>query len=321
MNKKLSRILKISIPLLLGIFLVWYSLSNATPAEREQLWNSIKEADKFWIIVSFILGTLSHISRAYRWKYLLEPMGYHPPLGNRFMAVMAAYLANFGIPRSGEVLRAVTLSTYNDVPFEKGFGTIISERVADLLILMLIIGAALILQTDNLMSYLESQNINPFNTFLFFISLVGIAIIGLNIVRRSNWLPFKKIKAMAKGLLEGMKSILKMRQKWAFIAHTVFIWTMYVLMFYVIKLSLPETTNTPAGIIMAAFVVGSFAVSATNGGIGVYPLAVAGILIFFGIESHAAEAFGWISWATQTFVVVLFGGLSFIFLPVLNTRK
>lgn len=305
----------------MGIFLVWYSLGNATQAEREQLWNSIKEADKLWIIVSFLLGTLSHISRAYRWKYLLEPMGYNSSLSNRFMAVMAAYLANFGIPRSGEVLRAVTLSTYNGIPFEKGFGTIISERVADLLILMLIIGAALLLQTDNLMSYLESQNINPFNTFIIFLSLVGIGILGLNIVRRSNWLPFKKIKALAKGLLEGMRSILNMKQKWAFIAHTVFIWTMYVLMFYVIKLSLPETSDTPAGIIMAAFVVGSFAVSATNGGIGVYPLAVAGILIFFGVENHAAEAFGWISWATQTCVVVLFGGLSFIFLPVLNTRK
>ncbi|SDR84554.1 lysylphosphatidylglycerol synthase transmembrane domain-containing protein [Christiangramia echinicola] len=313
--------MKIFIPLFLGIFLIWYSLKSSTPQEREQLWQSILDANKFWILVSFLLGTISHFSRAYRWKYMLEPMGYKSSQANRFMAVMAAYLANFGIPRSGEVLRAVTLSTYEDVPFEKGFGTIISERVADLLILMLIIGVALVFQTNELLAYLQDQNINPLNTFFIFLGLVGIIILGLNIVRRSTWLPFQKLKNLAKGLLEGMKSILKMKQKWAFIFHTVFIWTLYLLMFFVIQLSIPETANTPVGIIMAAFVVGSFAVSATNGGIGVYPLAVGGVLMFFGIQEHAAEAFGWISWATQTAVVLLFGGLSFIFLPLLNNRK
>ncbi|MCB7482177.1 lysylphosphatidylglycerol synthase transmembrane domain-containing protein [Christiangramia sediminis] len=321
MKKKFIRILKISIPLFLGIFLIWYSLKSSTAQERENLWQSIIDANKFWIFVSFILGTVSHFSRAYRWKFMLEPMGYKSSQANRFMAVMVAYLANFGIPRSGEVLRAVTLSTYENVPFEKGFGTIISERVADLLILMLIIGVALILQTDDLLAYLSDQNIKPLNTFLIFLGLVVFIIIGLNIIRRSSWLPFKKIKKLAKGLLEGMRSILKMEQKWAFIFHTIFIWTMYLIMFFVIKLSIPETANTPIGIIMAAFVVGSFAVSATNGGIGVYPLAVGGVLIFFGIQNHAAEAFGWISWATQTFVVLLFGGLSFILLPFLNNRK
>ena len=321
MKKKITKILKISIPLFLGIFLIWYSLKSSTQTERENIWQSIVEANKFWIIVSFLLGTISHFSRAYRWKFMLEPMGYKSSQANRFMAVMAAYLANFGIPRSGEVLRAVTLSTYEDVPFEKGFGTIISERVADLLILMLIVAIAIIFQTNDLLAYLQDQNINPFITFFIFLGLVGIIILGLIIVRRSNWKPFKKIRKLAKGLLEGMKSILKMKQKWAFIFHTVFIWGLYLLMFFVIQYSIPETANTPAGIIMAAFVVGSFAVSATNGGIGVYPLAVGGVLIFFGVQSHAAEAFGWISWATQTAVVLLFGGLSFILLPLLNNRK
>ena len=237
------------------------------------------------------------------------------------MAVMVAYLANFGIPRSGEVLRAVTLSSYEDVPFEKGFGTIISERVADLFILIFIVLISLMLQTDDLLNYLQQQNINPFNTFLIFLGLVGIIILGLNIVKRSKLKIFQKIRNLAKGLLEGMRSILHMKRKWAFLGHTVFIWTMYVSMFYVIKFCLPETATVAPGIIMAAFVVGSFAVSATNGGIGVYPLAVAGILIFFGVQDHAAEAFGWISWSTQTLVVLIFGGLSFILLPVLNNRK
>jgi glycosyltransferase 2 family protein len=252
---------------------------------------------------------------------MLEPMGYQSSLSNRFMAVMVAYLANFGIPRSGEVLRAATLTNYENIPFEKGFGTIISERVADLLILMLIIGITVVLQTDELLGYLNAQNIKPLNTLLFFIGLVITFIIGLTVIKRSNWLPFQKIRKLAKGLLEGMKSILQMKQKWAFLLHTAFIWTMYVFMFSLIQFSIPESANLPFGVIMAAFVVGSFAVSATNGGIGVYPLAVGGVLIFFGVEDHAAEAFGWISWVTQTAVVVIFGGLSFILLPLLNNRK
>lgn len=313
--------MKISIPLFLGIFLVWYSLESSTAEERASLWQSIVDANKFWIAISFVLGTLSHFSRAYRWKYMLEPMGYQTSLPNRFMAVMVAYLANFGIPRSGEVLRAATLTTYEKVPFEKGFGTIISERVADLLILMLIIGAALILQTDDLLGYLDEQNIKPVNTLLIFLALIAFGIVVLTMIKKSQWAPFKKIKKLATGLLEGMKSVLNMRHKWAFIGHTIFIWSMYLCMFFVIKLSLPETAAATPGTILAAFVVGSFAVSATNGGIGVYPLAVGGILIFFGIESSAAEAFGWISWATQTAVVLLFGGLSFILLPLFNNRK
>lgn len=313
--------MKISIPLFLGIFLIWYSLKSSTPEERERLWQSILDANKFWILVSFILGTLSHFSRAYRWKFMLEPLGYKSSLANRFMAVMVAYLANFGIPRSGEVLRAATLSTYEGVPFEKGFGTIISERVADLLILMLIIGATIFLQTDDLIGYLQNQNIKPLNTFLIFLGLITAGVIGLLVIKRSTWAPFQKIRKLARGLLDGMKSILYMKQKWAFIFHTLFIWSLYLVMFYVIKLSIPETADAALGTIMAAFVVGSFAVSATNGGIGVYPLAVAGVLLFFGVQENGAEAFGWISWATQTFVVLLFGGLSFILLPLLNNRK
>ncbi|AVR44536.1 TIGR00374 family protein [Christiangramia fulva] len=321
MRKKTTRILKIFIPLFLGIFLIWYSLGTATPQERAEIWSSIKQADKSWIIISFFLGALSHLSRAYRWKYLLEPMGYTSRLSNRFMAVMVAYLANFGIPRSGEVLRAVSLSSYEKVPFEKGFGTIISERVADLLILMLIVVLAISFKTETLLTYLQEQHINPLNTFLIFLMLLAIMVIALNFVRRSSWPPFQKLKKIAKGLLEGMRSILRMKHKWKFIFHTVFIWTMYVLMFFVISQSLPETANVGSGTLLAAFIVGSFAVSATNGGLGVYPLAVGGILIFFGIEEHAAEAFGWISWTTQTFVVLIFGGLSFILLPILNNRK
>lgn len=237
------------------------------------------------------------------------------------MAVMVAYLANFGIPRSGEVLRGVTLSSYEKIPFEKAFGTIISERIADFIMLLLVIGIAMILQTEYLLTYFEENNINPFLTIAILLGLLAVGIFFLKLIRRSKHGVILKVKAFAKGLLEGMRSILKMKNKKAFIFHTVFIWVMYVLMFYVLVFTVPETAAMPFGVVMMAFVVGSFAISATNGGIGVYPIAIGASLMLFGISKESGEAFGWITWGTQTLLVILVGGFSFLFLPIYNRQK
>lgn len=320
MNKKLIKILKIILPLSLGVFLIWYSLKNATVQEREQLLENITQAHPGFIMLSVLFGLLSHLSRAYRWKFLLEPMGYKPRFQNSFMAVMVGYLANFGIPRSGEVLRGVTVSSYEQIPFEKAFGTIISERIADFLMLLLVIGLTLILQTEYLLAYFDQNNINPFFTIamLFVIVLVGVII--LKQIQKAESGILLKVKEFAKGLLEGMRSIFRMKNKGAFLFHTVFIWVMYVLMFYILIFTVPETSGMSFGVVMVAFVVGSFAISATNGGIGVYPIAIGASLMLFGISKEGGEAFGWITWGTQTLLVIIVGGFSFLFLPVFNRR-
>lgn len=309
------------LPLMLGVFLIWYSLKNATPLEREQLLENIISANPAWILLSLLFGLLAHISRAYRWKFLLQPMGYKPRFLNSFMAVMAGYLANFGIPRSGEVLRGATLSTYEDVPFEKAFGTIISERIADFIMLLIIIGSALILQSEFLLTYFRENNINPLLTLAILLSAFGIIVVILKQIQKAKSGILLKIKKFAIGLLEGMRSILKMEKKGAFIFHTVFIWIMYILMFYILVFAIPETADLPFGVVMVAFVVGSFAISATNGGIGVYPIAIGACLMLFGISKQGGEAFGWITWGTQTLLVIVTGGLSFLFLPLYNDKK
>lgn len=306
---------------MLGVFLIWYSLKNATPLEREQLLENIISANPVWIMLSVLFGLLSHVSRAYRWKFLLQPMGYKPRFLNSFMAVMVGYLANFGIPRSGEVLRGATISTYENVPFEKAFGTIISERIADFIMLLIIIGSALILQYDFLLTYFNENEINPLLTLTILLIALGGIIIVLKLIQRAQSGFFLKIKKFAIGLLEGMRSILTMEKKGAFLFHTVFIWIMYVLMFYVLIFTVPETSSLPFGVVMVAFVVGSFAISATNGGIGVYPVAIGACLMLFGISKQGGEAFGWITWGTQTLLVIITGGLSFLFLPLYNGKK
>lgn len=321
MKKRLPRILKTVLPLSLGIFLIWYSIGTATPEERLALWQNIKLADPFWIILSIIFGALSHLSRAYRWKYLLEPLGYKPRLSNSFMAVMGGYLANFGIPRSGEVLRGATISTYEKIPFDKAFGTIVSERIADLLMLLLIVSVGLLFQAQNLLDYFEANNINPLLTLMILFGLMLLGVIGLLFIRRLDHPLVHKLNEFARGLLEGMKSILQMKNKAPFIFHTLFIWIMYMLMFYVVKFTIPETYSLSIAAVLAAFIVGSFAISTTNGGIGVYPIAMGAVLLLFGINQQAGEAFGWIVWGAQTVVVLVLGGLSLLLLPILNQKK
>ncbi|MBT8322115.1 MAG: flippase-like domain-containing protein, partial [Eudoraea sp.] len=259
MNKKLVRFLKIILPIALGLFLVWYSYAITSETDRQQILKYTREADPFWVGISIVIGMLSHISRAIRWNYLLAPLGYRPRIMNNILIILMAYFTNLGIPRSGEVLRATALASYENVPFQKGFGTIVTERVIDLLMLFLIILAALFSQTDVIMGYLKDHGIGMGATLL----VVGVGIMGmflfLAFMRRSTSRFAIRVKEFVKGLLDGLLSIFRMEKKWPFVLHTFFIWGAYVLMFWVIKYTVIETIPLSFGEILVAFVAGAFA--------------------------------------------------------------
>ncbi|WP_378179550.1 YbhN family protein [Aquimarina sp. SS2-1] len=323
MNPKILKFLKIILPFLLGVFLIWYFLSSATPEYRQELLRNIKNADPFWVTISLLLGILSHLSRAYRWKFLVKPLGFDPKFYNSFMAVMAGYLANLGVPRSGEILRGFTITTYEKIPFEKAFGTIVSERITDLIMLILVTSAAGILQTEYLLNFLEEKNINPLVTLAIILFLILIGFLGLKILQKSSNKWIVKIRNFGMGLLEGMKSIFTMKQKSAFLFHTLLIWFLYVSMFNVIKFAVPNLSDASLGVILVAFVVGSFSMSTTNGGIGIlpFPIVVGAVFVFFGYNKSDGEAFGWILWGSQTAINIIVGALSFLFLPILNREN
>lgn len=311
------------LPIALGVFLIWYSISKLTPSDIQSIKTSFKTANYIWVLVSLLLGALSHLSRAYRWKFLLEPLGYKPRFANSIMAVLIAYLLNLFIPRSGEIARAASVKKYENIPFEKAIGTIVAERVADVIMLLIIIGVAFSLQTELIGSYIfkNSEGSNVYSKLFMFI---GLPLIGLGLYwyfKNSKNLIIIKIISFISGLIEGVISILKMRKKWEFIFHTLFIWLMYVLMFYSVTFALPETTNLPFGAIIVGFVLGSLSMALTNGGLGTYPVFVAGALVLYKIEMNPALAFGWIMWTAQTIMIVLFGGLSFLMLPIYNKTK
>ena len=321
MNTKIIKVLKIILPLSLGVFLIWYSLDSATEKEKEDLIHYISNANLGWIILSICLGLISHLSRAYRWNYLLKPLGYSIGLSNSFMAVMAGYLANLGVPRSGELIRAGLVSSYEDVPFKKSFGTIISERVVDLIMLCLIIAITLIFESETLLSYLGDKLANPIITVGFLIIGILIGVVSLKLLKKSSN-PFAvRVRNFGEGLLEGIKSIYKLENRLGFIFHTIFIWFLYVVMFYVIKFTVPGGSEIGMGAILVTFVAGSLAISLTNGGIGVFPIAISVVLLLYNIDKSIGLAYGWILWGSQTAITIIFGALSFLFLPVLNRNK
>lgn len=313
----MKRILKIALPIVLGFFLVWYSLSKVSISE---LLEHAKNANYWWILLGMTAGLLSHMSRAYRWNYLLNPLGYNIKFANSFMSVFAAYLINYTIPRAGEVARATIITNYEQVPFEKGFGTIVAERVADTLVMLLIIGITLLIQFDFIYTFFAEK----FNIQTLAISMLVLVIIigvGYRVLKTGNSPLLIKIKDFIKGLVEGFTSIFKMKHKWAFIAHTLFIWVMYIVMFYLTTFAIKGIQPVAFGAILIGFISGAFSIAATNGGIGSYPLAIYAAFSLFGISEGTSMAFGWIMWASQTLMLIIFGGVSLLYLPIYNKAK
>lgn len=317
----LTKWLKIIAPLALGIFFVWYSLANTTAEERANIWLNIKNANLIWVFVSMFLGFLSHLIRANRWILLLKPLNNKPKLHNCFFAVMFGYLANLGIPRSGEFLRGATYAGYTNLSFEQSFGTIITERLIDFIMLFSIIGITFLLQADELIYYLEVNNINPLYTLIYLIVGLILLIIFTRLLKLTQNKLILKARNFLLGLTQGVKSVFQLKQKWWFLVQTFAIWILYIAMFWVIKFAIPGTYELSFGAAMVGFVAGSFAMSLTSGGIGLYPLAIASVYKLFDIPLEVGQAFGWILWTAQTLLVVILGSISALLLPVVNKNN
>ncbi len=316
MSLSVKKILKIILPLALGGFLVWYMFTKIPP---QDLLEYFKNANYWWIALGLFFGILSHLSRAYRWKFLLEPMGYKPRFVNSTLAVLIAYLVNLLLPRAGEVSRAAVMSSYENIPFEKGFGTIVAERMADLIMMLIIISITLFFQFDFIFELL-TKNFDPTKIAL----ILGAVILGFFVfsryVKKAKSGIGLKIKNFILSLSEGVTSIFKMKQRAAFIFHTIFIWVMYIAMFWA-TIPAIEGLHVLIGGVLVGFIAGGFSIAATNGGFGLYPVAVAGAFTLFGVAEKPALAFGSVMWSAQTLMILIFGALSFLLLPIYNKNK
>lgn len=318
----MKKALRIILPLLVGAAILYYYISGFTDQQLKDIFESIKHADFKWLFLSLFLGLMSHIIRAYRWDYLLETLDYHPRKGNLILTVGLSYLLNLAVPRAGEIGRAASLAKYEKgIQFDKAFGTIVAERMADIVFLLLFILLAFLLQFDFIFEMVAP--LLPKNPILLggeLLLVIGLFYLFIKWLRKSNNAFVIKIRNFVEGLLQGMTSILKMPHKWWFILQTAMIWFLYVAMFWVVLWAFPETENLGLDAVLVAFIAGSIAMVISNGGFGVYPVFVAEALLLYGISKEIGTAFGLLMWVSQTLLVVVFGFVCMVWLPIYNKR-
>lgn len=317
---KTTKWIKLLLPLFVGVFLMWWIYKKFTPEQLEKIRFHFQDANYGYVYLSVLFGFLSHLSRAWRWNYLLQPLGYTSRFYNNVLAVGISYLMNIFIPRSGEVSRALAIKKYERIPFEKAFGTIVAERAVDTVILLVFVFLAFSVQYTALKDFVIHY-IDPTKIIIILGVLLVTLLAVMVYVKRSDSVLSKKIKVFIAGFKEGIFAVLNIKKTGLFIAHTVFIWLMYLAMFYVTTFALRETATISFSAVLTGFVVGSFAIAFTNGGFAYYPIFIAQILLLFDIPYETGTAFGWIVWTAQFVMILVFGGISFILLPVLNRKN
>ncbi len=323
-------ILQFIVLLAIATFLIWLSL-RAVADKKEQIINAFKNADYFWIIASMLMAFLSHFLRAYRWNHLLKPLGYQIKLINSNCHVFVGYLANYGIPRMGEVSRCTLAAKYDKVPFEIAFGTVITERVIDFMLFIIIFFISLFAQFSELSGLANEYIFDKLKVKFSNISqqpakliglLAGLAlVVVLYLVLRKKIVGLLKGKLgnMLKGFGKGIASIKDMKNPFAFVALSFGIWACYLLSLYCSMLALKGTADLGLGAALVLLLFGTFGVIFSPGGLGAYPAIVGGILIStYHVDMVWAFAMPWLSWTSQFILILLFGLLAFIVLPLYN---
>lgn len=331
-SKRLISILKIFVPLGIGIYLLWRFYTAMDATTKDVFFKAIKEANYFWIVLSMILGFCSHLARAYRWKYMLDPLGFKPKFWHRYHALMIGYLVNLLIPRAGEATRGALLYQTDRIPFAKSFGTIITERILDLLVLGFILILAITLSFDDLMSVKEiivsgaTDKGSTESTQWILHLFISLAIGGV-LLFFILWLKVatfrEKVNHFLNGLKHGILSIFKSKEGFKFILYTLLIWVLYLTFFALSFLAFDQTKNFPINGILIGFIAGTFGMAFTNGGIGAYPYLVGIVVIYFtssNLITHEetegiGKALGMVIWLSQTVLIIILGLISLLLLP------
>lgn len=310
--------LKNLLPIFVGVFCIYYSFKDISFSEFKEYFTKI---NYLWVFVGIFLGALSHISRSYRWKFLIEPLGYKLGFINSVLTVFSAYLINYTVPRAGDIARGTMISKYENIPFEKAIGTIVAERAVDVLCILIIILIGLIIEFDKISNKLiDFVEESDFSTVLLSVLIAVIVTATVYfVIKRFKF--YKKIKSFLSGLIDGITIIFKMKNRNQFIFHSIFIWLMYVLMFYITSKAFVDLNQVTFFQLTISFTLAALSIMLSNGGIGIYPLAVEESLGWYGVQSATGLAFGWVMWLSQTLMVVIFGGLSLFVLPFINRSK
>lgn len=327
MKGKIISVVKYIFFLGVGIFLVWWQFDKMSVVQRTQFYESLGSAN-YWLLFPIIISVLlGHISRAVRWKILMEPLGYNPSTTNTFYAVMAGYLANTFVPRAGEILKCSLINRYEKIPVNKLIGSILVEKAFDLVCYLIFIVLTILVQVKFLGGYLKQKytetsfesNLSTWMKLVFIIVMTILTVIFI------KWL-FKKfaehrhiktMKGFHIGLKEGFIAIGKLKKKGWFLFHTFFIWLMYLLQVYIGFSALSATSHLGMVEAFSVLSLGTLGMLVSPGGIGAFPLAVQEVLLIYNVDN---VSFGWLIWGVSTLIVIV-GGLLSLGLILYKNKK
>lgn len=329
--KQLLTILKYALLLSLSGLLMWYAVRGQ---DLSRIGEYMRSADYSWLLVTMVLSALGYLSRAYRWKMQLDPTGHNASYWDVYHAMMVGYLANMVLPRMGEVIRCSVLRRSSGVPVQVALGTVIAERVIDVLVLLGLLGATLLLEFDKFWSFVMSLLTDNYQSFAEHqTTLAAIAAITLLLLLIVSYALFKnleklrqnaffnRIVTLARGLLSGIFSVLKLENKGVFLLHTAFTWLVYYLMDYLAFFAFPATYDLGMTAALAVLTFGAFGMAApVSGGIGVFHVLVQATLLVYGVSKEAGIAYALVVHGSQTLLVVLMGGISFVLSMVKTGR-
>ncbi|MGZ4090336.1 MAG: lysylphosphatidylglycerol synthase transmembrane domain-containing protein, partial [Bacteroidia bacterium] len=305
-----------------------------TPTQQAEIFYAFETADYFWVIVSIIIAFFSHFFRAFRWNYLLQPLGQKTKLVNANCYVLVGYLANYGIPRMGEISRCTLATKYDKVPFEIALGTVITERIVDFILFLIIFVLTLLVQFSELIGLANKWIFDPLQTKLsglsrnpvkltILIVVAAVIIIAFLLVRKKLAGMLRgKFGGIIKGLADGIGSIRNMERPFRFIVLSLLIWLSYFYSLYACFFALNGTSHLGQKECLTLLLFGTFGVIFSPGGLGAYPYIISSILIAtYGLDKVPAIALPWLVWTSQFVLIVVLGIISLIVLPLYNRNK
>ena len=327
MRKKIIAGLQYVLFLGLGLFLIWYQLKSMSSADKAAFFQSLTQAN-YWVVVPIIILSLfSHLCRAQSWRLMMEPMGYKPSLANTFCVTMIGYLANSGVPRLGEVLKCTFLSRYEHIPADKLLGTILIERMFDLVCFLGVVGLAFLVEFEVVSSFLgekfsEGGHIN-FTKLAIVLGCILLFILVLRFIFKKythlKWV--HRLQAMAKGIKEGFLTVITLKKRGQFLGLTFLMWLLYLLQIYFGYFAMEAVSGLGFGSSLAVMVLASLAMIITPGGIGTFPLFVMNVLLLYHIPETYGKAFGWLMWGVSTSIMVVSGLICLLIIPNLNKKN
>jgi len=331
MRKRIFSIIQYIIFLGAGVFLVWWQLKSMTAAEKTEFYASFSNTN-YWLMIPVVfMSLLSHLSRSMRWKLMMEPLNYRPSLRNVFAVTMVGYLANSAIPRLGEVLKCSLLARYEKLKIDKLFGIILVERTFDFFCYLVFIGITVLLQINLIGAYVSAKvNAMAASEGLpLWAKLLMIIIFVISVIYTIRFLAkkfphnkiFYKVNGFIRGVSDGFKTIKNLQKRGQFLAHTFFIWAMYLLQIYIGFSAMEGTAGLGIKAAFAVLALATLAMIATPGGIGSFPIFVMETLLIYSISSPVGKAFGWRIWGANTAIVIVAGVAALLLLPYFNKEQ